>query len=110
MFLGVTTDLDGNPRNVDGDDDETEIVDMGAYEFDACIGQSRADCNGDGSINSLDIDPFVEALVNPGQFNIDHDLIMWQCVADINCDGSMNSLDIDPFVQCLTSGCPECPE
>jgi len=31
--LGVTTDLDGNPRIVDGDGDTTETVDMGAYEF-----------------------------------------------------------------------------
>jgi hypothetical protein len=32
--LGVTTDLDGNPRLVDGPDtDTTSTVDMGAYEF-----------------------------------------------------------------------------
>ena len=31
--VGVTTDLDGNPRIVDGDGDMTATVDMGAYEF-----------------------------------------------------------------------------
>jgi hypothetical protein len=30
---GVTTDLDGNPRVVDGDRDGNDIVDMGAYEL-----------------------------------------------------------------------------
>ncbi|UCD30563.1 MAG: right-handed parallel beta-helix repeat-containing protein, partial [Planctomycetota bacterium] len=30
---GVTTDLDGNPRFIDGDDDEITTVDMGAYEL-----------------------------------------------------------------------------
>jgi len=29
----VTTDLDGNPRIVDGNDDSTATVDMGAYEY-----------------------------------------------------------------------------
>ena len=76
---------------------------------DPCGGQERGDCNGDSSINSLDIDPFVYALIDPGQFNVDHGPLMWECVADINCDGSMNSLDIDPFVECLTGGCAACP-
>ena len=30
---GVTTDLDGEPRAVDGDTDGTPTVDMGAYEY-----------------------------------------------------------------------------
>jgi hypothetical protein len=29
----VTTDLDGNPRIVDGNGDDVATVDMGAYEF-----------------------------------------------------------------------------
>ena len=31
----LTTDLDGNPRPLDGDGDGTSAFDMGAYEFDA---------------------------------------------------------------------------
>jgi parallel beta-helix repeat protein/predicted outer membrane repeat protein len=34
---GVTTDLDGNTRIVDGDGDGTDTVDMGAYEFQRLI-------------------------------------------------------------------------
>jgi len=30
---GITTDLDGNPRVLDGDSNGTDIVDMGAYEY-----------------------------------------------------------------------------
>ena len=71
--------------------------------------QSRGDTNGDGSINSLDIDPFVVAIANPAQYNINYAPLSWECTSDINCDGSINSLDIDPFVECLSGTCPPCP-
>ncbi len=38
--LAITTDLDGNPRIVDGDDDGLPIVDMGAYERPPLLGAS----------------------------------------------------------------------
>jgi len=31
--ISLPTDLDGNPRVIDGDGDGTATVDMGAYEF-----------------------------------------------------------------------------
>jgi hypothetical protein len=44
----VMTDLDGNPRFVDGDCNDTEIADMGAYEFAcACIGDFAGGCDVD---------------------------------------------------------------
>ena len=91
------TSLDTNENGIP---DECECV---IYNLE------RGDCNNDGSINTLDIDPFVEALTNPGQFNTTYAPIMWQCVADINCDGTANSLDIDPFTECLTGSCPTYP-
>jgi hypothetical protein len=42
----VSTDLDGRDRIVDGDCDETETVDMGAYEFDwLYIGDIDGECD-----------------------------------------------------------------
>ena len=67
-------------------------------------GQTLGDCNGDGSLNGLDIDGFVNALSDPAQFNLDHAPLMWQCVADANADGSLNGLDVEPFVEVLTGG------
>jgi hypothetical protein len=52
---GVTTDVAGNQRIIDGDNDGTDIVDPGAYEYipdadngDTCGAQSTFDSNNDG--------------------------------------------------------------
>ena len=66
-------------------------------------GLYSGDLNCDGSLNSLDTDPFVLALTNPATYDITYP----DCeitLADINDDGSINSLDIDPFVTILTGG------
>ena len=83
-------------------DDLTGVVKVEVESGDPCAGQTRGDTNGDGSINSLDIDPFVLSLTDKDQYNIDYAPSTWQCSADCNCDGSMNSLDTDPFVAILT--------
>ena len=45
---GITTDLDGRTRIIDGDCNDSEVVDMGAYEFSyAYIGDFTSDCNVD---------------------------------------------------------------
>jgi hypothetical protein len=46
------------------------------------------DVNRDGTVNGLDVDPFVDVLLN-GPF---------QAEADMNEDGDVNGLDVDPFV------------
>ena len=61
------------------------------------------DLNCDGSLNSLDIDPFVLALTDPVTYGTtypDCEIML----ADTNIDGSIDSLDIDPFVSLLTGG------
>ena len=58
------------------------------------------DLNCDGSVNSLDIDPFVLALADEEGYHSTYPECNYH-VADINCDGSVNSLDIDPFVELL---------
>ena len=46
--LEVATDLDGHPRIIDGDCNDTDIVDMGAYEFNyAYMGDFDYDCDVD---------------------------------------------------------------
>ncbi len=53
------------------------------------------DCNRDGEVSTLDIDPFVLAVT--GATN-DPDIL---CAADVNGDGAVDGLDIQPFVQLL---------
>ena len=108
-------DLDGNYRF--HDDPNTAdagvatawhpAVDMGACEFgsdpNVPAGPCFADLNCDGSVNSLDVDPFVLALTDPNGYGSAYP----GCNvynADCDEDGSVNSLDIDPFVEVLTGG------
>ncbi len=101
----VTTDLDGNPRFVDGSGDGVATVDMGAYEYQFRPG----DLNCDGVVNSFDIDPFVLALtsaIDEPPF-VGYLAVYPDCdprLADVNGDGLVNVFDIDPFVAALTGG------
>ncbi|MHC4282109.1 MAG: right-handed parallel beta-helix repeat-containing protein [Planctomycetota bacterium] len=46
--VSISTDLDGHPRIADGDCNDTQIVDMGAYEFDyAYAGDFDSQCDVD---------------------------------------------------------------
>jgi hypothetical protein len=46
--VDITTDLDGHPRIADGDCNDTEVVDMGVYEFDyAYAGDFDGQCDVD---------------------------------------------------------------
>jgi hypothetical protein len=61
------------------------------------------DLNCDGTVNTLDISPFVLALTDPSTYEIEYP----DCdrmLADVNGDGAVNSLDIDAFVDLLTNG------
>ena len=50
----INTDLDGNPRFIDGDDDGVAEVDMGAYEFQGGV-PCPADLDGDGDVDAADL-------------------------------------------------------
>ncbi len=52
------------------------------------------DVNLDGLVNGLDVDPFVDVLLN-GPYQIE---------ADMNSDGEVNGLDVDPFVAEVVGG------
>lgn len=65
-------------------------------------GVGDMDCN--GLVNNFDIDPFIEAVVDPDQYALDFP----DCdvrFADIDGNGLVNNFDIDPFVEQLASGC-----
>ena len=61
---------------------------------DCPSGFERGDVNQDGSIDLLDVTPFVDA-ISAGST---------QCEADVNGDGSVDLLDVGPFVALLTGG------
>ncbi len=61
------------------------------------------DLNGDGSLNNLDIDPFMLALRYPGIFRLDYPHVNPVIVGDINGDGAFNDGDIQPFALLLMS-------
>ena len=72
--------------------DETHIV---AYDnFLAVASQVIfGDVNGDGIVDLLDVQPFVNLLTTA----------TFQPEADVNCDGSVNLLDVAPFVDALSN-------
>ena len=51
------------------------------------------DVNQDGSVDLLDVMPFVDALESAS----------YDIRSDINCDGIVDLLDVDPFIQLLSS-------
>ena len=75
------------------------------YDFviDALI---LGDMDGSGALNNNDILPFVMALTNRAQYEIDYPGIDADVVGDIDGSGALNNNDITPFVTLLTSGSP----
>ncbi len=70
----ITTDLAGNNRFIDGDDNGSAIVDMGAYEFSyASIGSFDGDSDVDGRDFSIFSDAWMTRRGDPG-WNPDCDI------------------------------------
>ena len=63
----------------------------GVFTPDTGCGFAIGDVNMDGSINLLDVDPFVAA-VGGGPY---------VCEADIDQNGTVNLLDVGPFIDLL---------
>ncbi|MEX2545860.1 MAG: hypothetical protein WD316_12100 [Phycisphaeraceae bacterium] len=63
------------------------------------------DMNLDGSVDAVDVAPFVLALTNPGAYEGQHgiDPVL---VGDINEDGAFDAVDVAPFVHLLVTGTP----
>jgi hypothetical protein len=78
--------------------DDINGTDAGAvyvYEGPAVIPEPMlGDVNGDGQVNGLDVDPFVDVLLSGP----------YQREADMNEDQVVNGLDVDPFVAAVLGG------
>lgn len=64
-----------------------------------------ADMNCDGLVDAFDIEPFILALLNPGQYAIDYPNCDIEA-GDLNSDMLIDAFDIEPFIAAvLSSGC-----
>ena len=86
----AATDLDGKPRFIDGDCDDAEIVDLGAYEF-AHVG----DFNFDGDIDLADFAIFGLA------WSTEPTDEQWNPICNVNtpADNSIDMPDFGVFVE-----------
>ncbi len=88
--------------------------DAHVWEITSC----KADMNNDELVDFFDIDPFVTAITDPGQYALDYPGLAYSMVfhGDLNCDGYVDFFDIDPFVAraitdpCCYEECGDCPE
>jgi predicted outer membrane repeat protein len=91
------TDLDGNPRVQDGDNDGIPVVDMGAYEFTCSyIGDFDNECD----VDMVDYAIFTLAWLTEGgdsDYNPD-------CDISIPADNSIDMLDLAVFVKYWLTG------
>ena len=89
---GITTDLDGHRRTIDGDCDHTTVVDMGAYEFNyAYLGDFDYNCQ----VNLADFAIFSTAWMSvPSDTN-------WNHICDISspANQSIDLMDLRAFCQ-----------
>ncbi len=97
IAVGAETDLDGRLRIIDGDCNDSEIVDMGAYEFNfAYIGDFNHDCQ----VDSGDFAILAQAwLTEAGD-------VQWNPACDIGIpdDSSINMPDLRLFVENWLAG------
>ena len=91
------TDMDGHPRIIDGDCNDTEVVDMGAFEFNyAYMGDFDYNCR----VNFADFSIFGLAWTSqPGDFNWD-----FACNISIPADNVINKLDLAAFADNWLAG------
>ena len=97
ISVEINTDLDHRPRIIDGDCDDTEIVDMGAYEFNyAYMGDFDHDCE-------VDFDDF--AVLAQAWLTEAGD-VQWNPACDIGVpdDSSINMPDLHVFVENWLAG------
>jgi parallel beta-helix repeat protein len=90
------TDYEGKLRVVDGNGDDSAVVDMGALEYHL----DRGDANQDGVINTADVVYLINYLfiAGPAPYPL--------YVGDCNCDQVINSADVSYLINYLFIGGP----
>jgi len=89
-----TADADGKPRIVDGDDDGTPDVDMGAYEYQPVA--APGDLDADGDVDLADFALWMDCFAGPAQ------AAPTGCeAADLNADGFVDLRDFALMTQLL---------
>ena len=66
-----------------------------------CAGLITCDANCDGTVDALDIEPFLLAMNDLVAYAQQYPYCDYLCNTDINGDGFVDSLDIEPFLDCL---------
>ena len=91
------TDFDGHPRIIDGDCNGTDVVDMGAFEFNSVyLGDFDYNCR----VNFADLSIFGSAWTSqPGDFNWD-----FACDISIPADNVIDKRDLAAFADNWLSG------
>jgi hypothetical protein len=91
------TNFDGHPRIIDGDCNDTEVVDMGAFEFNyAYMGDFDYNC----TVDFVDLSIFGLAWTSqPGDFNWD-----FACNINIPADNVIDKLDLAAFADNWLAG------
>ncbi len=84
----------------------TDTVTMGFDNFSLKVSVEPTalpgDFDGSGTVDTQDINPFILALTNPGQYQTQYGVD--PVVYDTNSDDVINTEDINPFITILTGG------
>lgn len=106
----VDSDGDGAGDIADPDDDNDGVDDVDdlcpgtpagtPVGADGCPVNATGDMNCDGVVDVFDINPFVQALLDPAAYAAEHPACDIQ-LGDINGDASVDVFDINPFVDLL---------
>ena len=83
--------LNGAGTNINRLDNQQFAINLFSYAASPVF--QAGDTNGDGSINLLDVGPFIDAISSSSYFE----------AADVNCDRLVNLLDVGPFIDLLSN-------